>query len=118
MQAKIGNPMDFDLQLAEHRARAIEKELCLNVKRKGKALFNSGGSFVTEMNLHNAGRPLKELIERVEKTLLAEDYQDTLGYNQGQASGHAMVTSKTMKLNQRKQSVDASPKRKEGKVTI
>ena len=73
LRKKIGNPYDFDLQLAEYRARKLEKDLGLNIKRTGKDIYHSGGSFMTEMNLYNAGRPLAQLIDKVEKTILTID---------------------------------------------
>lgn len=57
--------------MAEHRARNLEKDLGLHIKRKGKDIYNSGGQFMIEMNLYNAGRPLGQLIDKVENTILA-----------------------------------------------
>ena len=71
LRKRIGDPHDFDMQLAEYRARELEKDLGLDIERKGKDVYHSGGSYIVEMNLHNAGAPLNNLIDKVEKTLLA-----------------------------------------------
>ena len=71
MRKQIGDVEDFDIQLAEHRARALEKDLGLHYERKGKDLFNAGGPYMTEMNLHNAGRSLQNLMEKVESSMEA-----------------------------------------------
>ena len=51
----------------------MEKDLGLDFERKGKDVYNAGGSFMIEMNLHNAGRPLAELIDKVENTMFARE---------------------------------------------
>lgn len=51
----------------------MEKDLGLDIARKGKEVYNTGGSFMIEMNLHNAGRPLADLIDKVENTMFAVD---------------------------------------------
>ena len=76
LRNKIGDVEDFDLQLAEHRTRALEKELGLDVVRVGKDIYSTGGQFMIEMNLHNASRPLMNLIEKVENTLLSSGPSD------------------------------------------
>ena len=78
LQADIGSDHEeFDLRLAEHRARALEKDLGIDVQRKGKDLYNAGGKFMIEMNLHTAGRSLADLIDKVENNLLSEDHQSS-----------------------------------------
>ena len=57
--------------MAEHRARSLEKDLGLHLPRTGKDIYNAGGQFMIEMNLYNAGRPLGQLIDKVENTILA-----------------------------------------------
>ena len=42
----------------------------------GKELFNSGGNYVTEMNLHNAGRSLQDLMSKVEISIQAAKKQE------------------------------------------
>ena len=76
LRDKIGDAKDFDIQLAEHRARTLEKDLGLDLKRTGKDLFNAGGNYVTEMNLHNAGRSLQDLMSKVEISMQAAKRQE------------------------------------------
>ena len=94
LKAQIGEPHDFDMVLAEHRARSLERDLGLDFQRKGKEVYNSGGPFMIEMNLHSAGMPLKSLIEKVETTLLEPsseveegDMGSQLGSNTGSRKG-------------------------------
>ena len=47
------------------------------MQRKGKDLYNAGGKFMIEMNLHTAGRSLADLIDKVENNLLSEDHQSS-----------------------------------------
>ena len=58
----ISTGEEFDLRVAEHRARQVEKEIGLDVGRQGKDIYNAGGKFMIEMNLHSAGMPLKSLM--------------------------------------------------------
>ena len=77
---------EFDLRLAEHRARALEKDLGIDLDRRGKDLYNAGGKFMIEMNLHTAGRHLADLIDKVENNLLSEDHQSSKMVNNNKSS--------------------------------
>lgn len=63
---------EFDMILAEHRARRVEKDLGLDQKRKGKECYQTGSPFMIEMNLHNASVPLMNLVDKIERNLVKE----------------------------------------------
>ena len=54
LRKKEKQDSDFDLVLAEHRARKVEKDLGLDIKRAGVNIYKAGTPFMVEMNLHNA----------------------------------------------------------------
>ena len=73
VRSKLKKDADFDLVLAEHRAKNIVTELGLDKPREGTDIYKGSSQFLVEMNLYNASRPLDNLMEKVATNMLAEE---------------------------------------------